>query len=259
MAQIVQSGHMTVGCPADIALGGMCAWRLPADESCASIARSLVSIAMTTLKLDRDTADDVILTASELATNALNHARSAHPAPQTSSPELWVWARTTPRQQLVVSVFDTCRSAWPDATPRDLLDDHGKGIGIVALLAEAWGAHRTRAICTGNTPGKAVWAAFALPGPWPNPRMTAPPMPVARHLASMLTARGITNTTHRHGRGISMVTVPLGKNQETNVWIEPGQLSYTTPRGARQRRPMIDLHDVAEILIHDVETGSARR
>ncbi|WP_207947044.1 ATP-binding protein, partial [Actinomadura sp. 7K507] len=157
MAQIVQSGHMTIGHAADIALGGMCAWRLPADASCASVARSLLSIAMTTLGLDRDTTDDATLAASELATNALTHAS---PSTSTVPPELWVWARATPTPQLVISVFDACRSSWPDTTPKDLLDDHGRGIGIVALLAEAWGAHPSRSICTGGAQGKAVWAAF---------------------------------------------------------------------------------------------------
>lgn len=153
----------------------------------------------------------------------------------------------------MISVFDVCRSAWPDTTPGDLLDDHGKGLEIVGLLAEAWGAHSSRSICTGSTPGKAVWSVFPLPGPWPNARTTAPPALAARHLASTLTARGIANITHRHGRGISLVTIPLNRNKETNVWIEPGHLSYTDPTGTRHRRPIIDLHDTTEILIHRLE------
>ncbi|MEU8800516.1 ATP-binding protein [Spirillospora sp. NPDC048819] len=231
----------------------MCAWRLPTDASCASVARSLLSIAMTTLGLDRDTADDAILAASELATNALHHGLNAGPETLTAPPELWVWARATPTPQLVLTVFDTCRTSWPDTTPRDLLDDHGRGIGIVGMLAEAWGAHPTRSICTQGVPGKAVWSAFPLSGPWPNARTTAPPMLAARHLAAILTARGVTNVTHRHGRGVSLVTIPLGRNEETNIWIEPGHLSYTTPTGTRHRRPMIDLHDATETLIHHLE------
>lgn len=223
MPQKVQSGHISVGHARDIALGGMCAWRLPTDASCASVARSLLSIAMTSLGLDRDTADDAILAASELATNSLHHGLNASPETETAPPELWVWARVTPTPQLVLTVFDACRSSWPDTTPHGLLDEHGRGIGIVGMLAEAWGAHPTRSICTQGTPGKAVWSAFALPGPWPNARTTAPPMLAARHLATMLTARGVTNVTHRHGRGVSLVTIPLGRNEETNIWIEPGQ------------------------------------
>ncbi|TDB92479.1 hypothetical protein E1266_23925, partial [Actinomadura sp. 7K534] len=161
MAQIVQSGQMTVGDAADIALGGMCAWRLPTDASSASVARSLLGIALTKLGLDRGTTDDAVLAASELATNALTHSGAAAP------PELWVWARTTPKLQLVITVYDACRASWPTNTPGDLLDDHGRGIGIVGMLADAWGAHSSRSICTGGTQGKAVWAAFPLPGPWP--------------------------------------------------------------------------------------------
>lgn len=247
MVQIVQSGQMTVGHAADIALGGMCAWRLPADASCASVARSLLGIAMAKLGLDRGTTDDAVLAASELATNALTHSGT------TVAPELWVWARTTPKPQLVISIFDACRSSWPTTTAGDLLDDHGRGIGIVAMLAAAWGAHPSRSICTGGAQGKAVWAAFPLPGPWPDPRTTAPPMLAARHVAATLTARGISHVTHRHGQGVSLVTIPFGGNKETNIWIEPGHLSYTLPNGTRHRRPVIDLHDTTETLVHHLE------
>lgn len=247
MVQTVQSGQVSVGHAADIALGGMCAWRLPADTSSASVARSLLGIAMTKLGLDRDTTDDAVLVASELTTNALTHSVSAAP------PELWVWARATPKPQLVISVFDACRSSWPTITPGNLLDDHGRGIGIVGMLADAWGAHPSRSICTGGTQGKAVWAAFPLLGQWPDPRTTAPPMLAARHLAATLTARGITNATHRHGRGVSLVTIPYGRNEETNIWIEPGHLSYTLPDGVRHRRPIVDLHDATETLVHHLE------
>ncbi|TDC56216.1 hypothetical protein E1281_08470 [Actinomadura sp. KC345] len=201
---------------------------------------------MTTLGLDRDTTDDAVLAASELATNALTHAGSSTP---TVPPELWLWARVTPRPQLLISVFDACRSSWPDTTPGDLLDDHGRGISIVALLAEAWGAHPSRSICTGGIPGKAVWTAFPLKGTWPDARTTAPPMLAARHMAAMLTARGVMNTTHRHGRGVSLVTVPINTTEEVNIWIEPSHLSYTTPTGTRHRRPIIDLQDTTEILV----------
>lgn len=249
MGQMVQFGHMSVGNAADIPRGGICAWSLPKDASCASVARSLVALATATLELDGDSADNVILAASELATNALNHGLSPEAGSAAVPPELWMWARTTPTPQLVVSVFDACRSSWPDTTPRDLLDEHGKGLGIIGMLADTWGAHPSRSFCSGGTRGKAVWSAHPLPGPWPNPRTTAPPMLAARHLASTLTARGIPSVTHRHGKGISLVTVPTGDNDETNVWIEPGHLSWTDPTGSRHRRPVVDLHDLAETLI----------
>lgn len=249
MPQIAQSGHMTIGHAADIALGGMCAWRLPTDASSASVARSLLNIAMTTLGLDRDTADDAILAASELATNALNHALHAGSGTPIAPPELWVWARVTPKPQLVVSVFDTYRSAWPDTAPRDLLDDHGKGLNIISMLAATWGAHPSRSICSGGTPGKAVWCAFDLPGPWPNPSTTAPPIPVARHLASALTGRGLADVAHHHGKGVSLVSIPRPSGEDINVWIEPRHLTYSTANQSRVRRPVVELYDVAEDLI----------
>lgn len=256
MVQITQSGQMSVGYAADISLGGMCAWRLPADASCASVARSLLGIAMKTLGMDRDTAADAVLVASELATNSLNHVLRAGPGAQGGAPELWVWARATPARQLVVSVFDTCRSAWPDTAPRDLLDEHGKGLGIVGMLSTAWGAHPTRSwLGAPDDRGKAVWCAFTLPGPWPSARTSAPPVLVARHLTSTLTGRGVANVSHRHGKGISLVTVPLPSGEDLNVWVEPGHLTYTSVNGARVRRPVVDLYDVTEALVRTIEGG----
>lgn len=96
MGQMVQFGHMSVGNAADIPRGGICAWSLPKDASCASVARSLVALATATLELDGDSADNVILAASELATNALNHGLSPEAGSAAVPPELWMWARTTP-------------------------------------------------------------------------------------------------------------------------------------------------------------------
>lgn len=255
MVQIAQSGQISVGYAADISLGGMCAWRLPGDASCASAARSLLGIAMKTVGLDRDMAADAVLAASELATNALNHALRARPGVQAGPPELWVWARVTPTPRLVVSVFDTCRSRWPDTAPHDLLDEHGKGLGIVDMLAAAWGTYPTRSwLGRPGLPGKAVWCAFPLPGPWPNARATAPPVLVARQLTSSLTGRGIVNVSHRHGKGVSLVTVPRPGGQDVNVWVEPGHLTYTSVSGARIRRPVVDFYDVTETLVGTIES-----
>ncbi|GAA2157243.1 hypothetical protein GCM10009727_66960 [Actinomadura napierensis] len=225
----------------------MCAWRLPADATCASVSRSLLTIALTALRLGRDMIDDVTLAASELATNAFNHGLRADPLSPPVPPELWLWARVTPSPQLVVSVFDACRSSFPDAAPRDLLDEHGKGIGIVSMLGADWGAHRSRSRLGVGYPGKAVWCAFPLRTSWPNPRLTAPPILAARHLAATLTVRGVHNVEHRHGRGVSLVTVPM-VGTEINVWVEPAHLTYSAPDGSRARRPVVDLHDTAENL-----------
>ncbi|HEU5030989.1 MAG TPA: ATP-binding protein [Spirillospora sp.] len=247
MVQIVQSGQISIGHAAEIAVGGMCAWRLPADAACASVSRSLLAIALKTLGLGHGLIDDVALAASELTTNAFNHGLRADAFSTPVPSELWLWARATPAPQLVVSVFDSCRTSFPDAAPRDLLDEHGKGLGIVTMLAAAWGAHSSRSRLGGGHPGKAVWCAFPLHGAWPNPKLTAPPVLAARHLAAVLTARGVRDVAHRHGRSVSLVTVPAS-GAEINVWVEPAHLTCTGPDGLRVRRPIVDLHDAAEFL-----------
>ncbi|MWA05575.1 hypothetical protein F8568_035480 [Actinomadura sp. LD22] len=247
MVQTVQAGQISIGHAAEIAHGGMCAWRLPSDATSASVSRSLIAMALKTLGLDRDVIDDVGLAASELTTNAYNHGAQPDVPATSFPPELWLWARATPSPQLVVSVFDSCRDSFPDTAPHDLLDEHGKGLGIVAMLAAAWGAHPSRSRLGGGQRGKAVWCAFPLLGAWPNPKLTAPPVLAARHLAASLTARGIRDVEHRHGRGVSLVTVPV-PNGKINVWVEPAHLAYATGDGSRRRRPVADLHDVAEHL-----------
>jgi hypothetical protein len=116
------------------------------------------------------------------------------------------------------------------------------------MLAAEWGAHRSRSHLSAGHPGKAVWCAFPLGTSWPNPNLTAPPILAAQHFAATLTARGVRDVQHRHGRGVSLVTVPMC-GAEVNVWVEPGHLTCTTPDGTRVRRPMTDLHDTAEHLI----------
>jgi hypothetical protein len=253
MPQIVQPGHMGVGPSADISVGGMCVWPLPADESCAPAARTLLRSALTALRLRRDTVEDALLAVSELATNALQHGLRAGPWASRVPPELWVWARTTPEPQVVVSVFDTDRSSRPDIGPHDLLDEHGRGLGIVAALADDWGTHPSRSwLGTGSVPGKTVWCAFGLDGPEPITRVIVPPMHAARHLADSLTARGL-GAAHHDGSGISMVSVPIGPGHEVNVWVEPAHLSLACPTGPHVRRPIVDLHDLAEDLIRRSE------
>jgi len=120
---------------------GSChAWPLPADATCATVARRVFRDAVAEVGLQPDLMDDCILMASELAANTL-HARaaagpggggdwlvsvapdmggepisSAGPAPQTMQialapqagcPELWLYLRGLGiRRELVCKVFD---------------------------------------------------------------------------------------------------------------------------------------------------------
>ncbi|URN07665.1 hypothetical protein LUW74_32795 [Actinomadura madurae] len=99
---------MLTGNPAGIPAGEACAFQLPPDPSAASHARSLTAATMRQLGYATDPIEDAKLAVSELATNALTHASST-----AARPELWIWARTHPTPQLVVSVFDAHRDSWP--------------------------------------------------------------------------------------------------------------------------------------------------
>ena len=80
---------------------------------------------------------------SELATNAVRHANTL---------EFAVEVRFTPAEGLLwVGVSDTGAGQPVPRTPL-ITAEHGRGLQLVATLADRWGAHRRRA--TGE---KTVW------------------------------------------------------------------------------------------------------
>lgn len=255
---------IAIGQAADLPAGGLCAWRLPADPSCASVGRSLIRMAMTTIGLPAELIEPVTLAVSELTTNALHHGLRAGPYDPVVAPELWTWIRVTPVPQLVVAVFDTCRDAWPRIRPGHLLDEEGRGVGIVSMLADDWGAHPSRSRLGPRwLPGKAVWAAFALPGAFldalPGGRGTAQPSAVARWLAGELAARGVDRVDCRDAQQVSLVGVPLPGGTQLNVWVEPDRFLSFDIDGGHVRRPIADLHDVAELLVRRIEEHHGER
>ncbi|MGH8966409.1 MAG: ATP-binding protein, partial [Actinomycetes bacterium] len=148
--------------------GGVCAWRLPGDEHGPGVARRLLEQTMVGLGLGRDVIQDGKLAVSEIATNALRHGGPAPGDRPSTPPELWVWARTVPAPQLVVSVFDGARTALPQPSGAGALDEHGKGLGLVSEFTAAWGCALTRSrVADPVVQGKAVWFALPLPGDWP--------------------------------------------------------------------------------------------
>jgi hypothetical protein len=106
--------------------------------------------------------------------------------------------------------------------------------------------------------GKAVWSAFPLPGPWPDPELTAPPRTAARYLAATLAARGVEDISHHHDQGVSLVTVPLSGPACVNVWVEPGGFTFTDTDGTRVHRPLMDAQDLAEHLVRRIEEDRCR-
>ncbi|MCO5967549.1 ATP-binding protein [Actinoallomurus soli] len=242
---------------AEIAENGAAAWRLPPDPRCASAGRSLVHDTLTALRLPGDLVDAAVLTASELATNALKHGLRPGPYDPVIPAELWIWSRTTPRPELVVAVFDACRTAWPAARPGDLLAEHGKGLDIVGTVSGSWGAHLSRSRL-GAGPGKAVWSAFPLGDA---SRPAARPVvasAVAQNLAAALSARGIDDVAHRHGVRVSLVGVPLPGGGALNVWVRAEGFDFAGSGGIRVHRPVTDLQDVAEHLVRHIEEHGRR-
>jgi hypothetical protein len=175
--------------------GTCAAWPLPADETCAGIARRLLKDAVGEIGLEPGVLDDAVLMASELAANTLHAsaaARTVDSAAQRMAgcPELWLYLRGLGLgRELVCKVFDGYRGWLRGAPPAALVpaqafgavpadeddfaihESSGRGLQIVHELSGGrWGHHPTRARLGGwETRGKAVW--FAVPAPFAHARL----------------------------------------------------------------------------------------
>ena len=125
----------------EVATGWICALALPAHATSASIARRFVGRRLVEHELPY-LVDDVQLVVSELASNALTHARTPFTVTLAAG-----------EQSLLVKVRDgsPCHPIIVDATP---LDSAGRGVTLVALLSRDWG------VTAHADDGKTVWAAF---------------------------------------------------------------------------------------------------
>lgn len=169
-------------------------WPLPADATCARVARRLFRRIAGALALDAEAVDDGETMVSELAANTL-HAQcnrnderdrraerdqgSARDIPGSS--ELWLYLRGSGEQrELVCKVFDAypgwVRGGAPgpggQRAPADSMS--GRGLEVVHEMSHGrWGYHLTRARLGGwSLRGKAVW--FATPAPRALAESTAP-------------------------------------------------------------------------------------
>ncbi len=234
--------------------GGLCAWRLPGDESGPAAARRLVRQTMCELQLGRDVIEDGELAVSETATNALRHAGCAQgDRPPPPLPELWIWARTVPSPQLIVSVFDGARTATPHTSGGGLLDEHGKGLELVREVTADWGSAPTRSrVDTTSVPGKAVWFALPLPCDWPGLHYRVHPGPAAHHLLLNLTRRGFEGRRSTTGDGLSVLVLT-----GLNVWVHRRTFCWWTTPHRYLRRPLIDLQETTELLVRHLDTTPA--
>jgi Anti-sigma regulatory factor (Ser/Thr protein kinase) len=234
-------------------------WALPADDTCAGVARRLLRHALQDMGLPDDQIYDATLAVNELAANAYKHVFSrprplaaAHSAPTRSpgTPELWVYRRgRNDRSQLVCKVFDPRREPIghvpAQLTPANDLQEHGRGLTIVKSLTAAWGCHLTRSRFGGpwSAPGKATWFAIPLPPRAPRPPARVTPPQAARMLRTMLAARGIpTTVSDNWGRAT------LSMHDTLTVHCHDDAFTWTI-NGAPTRYAFYDITETVEQLV----------
>jgi hypothetical protein len=254
-----RTGRPTTG-TAVRAVGGCSSWPLPADVTCAVVARRRFRDAAAALCLPAELASDGLLMASELAANTL-HARvnvtldGAGAWPIAGGPELWIYLRRAAGGwELAVKVFDSL-SGWkddlapvPGATGADA--ESGRGLQVVAeLSAGRWGHHLTRSRFGGwKAPGKAVWFALPVPDglvPEPLRQTRVAPGRAAWALEEMLAERGLGEGLLRAqapSTGMAVLSVRPG----LTVWCRDDLIWWWTQDRLRCERAPTDLVEVAE-------------
>ena len=114
---------------------------LPFDERAAAKARDTVADILGAWSVASRVVPSVVLIASELATNAVNHGRP---------PITLRLSRTS--SELLLEVIDSA-SHVPRVLRPGPADDHGRGLHLVSTLGQKWGTRATEH-------GKAVWCTF---------------------------------------------------------------------------------------------------
>jgi hypothetical protein len=265
---------------------GSCrAWPLPANETCAGIARRLFKDAVPQLGLEPEVLEDAILMTSELAANTLhaNEAvRTGQPdddgTPIPGRSEMWLYLRGLGlRRELVCKVFD-CYRGWLQGPPLGTAmvqvqagsEPGGRGLQIVHELSGGqWGHHPTRARLAGwGLRGKAVW--FAIPAPFAHARLAdvtglraytrsadvsaarrherIGARQAARELEAMLRERGFG----RPGAALARSDEPAADMSVLSVcrgltlWCRSGAVTLTGPGGHQERWSYADLVEAAE-------------
>ncbi len=129
--------------PADKPAPESLAVEVPSDPGAVRYARSKVMALLQRWGIPQDLADDVVLVVSELVTNALVHG---------APPVRLNVSRTS--GQLILGVSDA-GTLMPRRQRMGLDDEHGRGLHVVTVLADHWGARPV-------ADGKCVWCAFDL-------------------------------------------------------------------------------------------------
>jgi hypothetical protein len=262
------------------------AWPLPADPSCASVARRTFRRVAAALALDPETTDDGVTMVSELAANTLHAQREQHPRPdrgfpagqRAAAPELWLYLRGAGRRsELVCKVFDAfpgwlhgnvpgrgLHRAPPDAVS-------GRGLEVVQELSQGrWGYHLTRARLAGwQVRGKAVW--FSVPAAAARSARGTRDARVARsarpawmpagvamtEFEEALAARGFTGWTVRSDDTDADMAV-LSVSGGLTVWCWSGVAWLRAPGYSSDQWRYCDLVEVAEQTVEAYESMGGR-
>ncbi len=257
------TGQPAMGAAA-LAVGGFFSWPLPADATCAAVARGVFREAAAALCLPADVESDGVLMTSELAANTLHaHANiefdGAGAWPIAGAPELWIYLRrAAERWELVVKVFDSLSGWKDDLAPVPVPGAagagavSGRGLQVVAgLSAGRWGHHLTRSRFGGwKVPGKAVWFAQPVPGslvPEPLRRTRLAPGRAARALEEMLVSRGLGGLLRAQepSAGMSVLSVRFG----LTVWCRDNVIWWWSRDGRRSEQVPTDLVETAEQIV----------
>ncbi len=123
-------------------LGSTAAWEFPADPEAVSRARDAVTIQLAAWQLD-ELAFTTELVVSELVTNSIRYAGGP------------VGLRLIRDKTLICEISDPSQTQ-PRLRRALLTDEGGRGLFLVAQLAQRWGSRYT-------SHGKAIWAEQQLP------------------------------------------------------------------------------------------------
>ncbi|MET7596902.1 ATP-binding protein [Streptomyces sp. NPDC004082] len=123
---------------------------VPAHPSQAACVRRTITTHLAGLPLPAETVDDAVLAADEVFANAVRHGSAG------TADLITVTVECTGRH-LRVTVADSSPTA-PSARPRDVTAESGRGLAIVAALADDWGVAPPEP----GGHGKRVWFTLAL-------------------------------------------------------------------------------------------------
>lgn len=142
---VVADPHETAAGPCELVLN-------PGPES-VQAARQFTAATLRDWQLD-DLAEEAVIVASELVTNAIRHGTRCSVSPAIAPMVQLAWHRQADR---ILCVVTDSSDSPPVLEEADATSESGRGLQVVHALTAAWGWAMLGA-CQ-----KAVWAMFLLP------------------------------------------------------------------------------------------------